>query len=358
MVARLSPEWISQVGAVVLSGLSTASSAVITATDSILSALGKLQAQAVINAQALGNVGRNRILNPRFAIAQRGSGPWTTSGVFTADRWRTLFTGDSYNASLVSLADADRAALGDEYATQAMAFVITGTASGFSQFSQSMENVRVLSGKTVTLSFWAKATSALSLGAYFYQSFGTGGAPSGAVAVAPTTFALTTSWVRYSASVALPSAAGKTLGSNNDHATGLYFGFSAEPAAAAQCGVGVQSGTFWLWGVQVETGAVASPQEARPADLELLLCQRHCQVQSVLCAGYGAALGSTIYGQIPFAVTMRATPTPTYSAITYANASALATSSVSPSTLIVQATGPALGGPCSASASVLLSADL
>ena len=42
MPLRLSPTWISQIEAVVLTGLSTASNALVTATDSILSAFGKL----------------------------------------------------------------------------------------------------------------------------------------------------------------------------------------------------------------------------------------------------------------------------------------------------------------------------
>jgi hypothetical protein len=342
-----------------LTGLSTASATPVAATDTVLTAPGKLQAQCSVNAQALQNYGRNKLLNPRFAIQQRGAGPWTTSGLFTADRWKTLTVTDGYTASLVALTDADRAAIGDENATAAMQFVIAGSVSGFSQFCQSMENVRVLSGKTVTLSFWLKASTALSVGAYFYQYFGSGGAPSAAVAVAPATFALSTGWARYSVSVALPSTAGKTLGTNNDHSTGLYFGLSAEAAAAAQCGVGVQSGTFTLWGVQVEIGAVASPLEARPVDVELALCQRFYQIfPAVFVGGYGGNNG-TIYQQLPLSVPMRAVPALTLSGQSYSNAGSLAAQAVRATDIVLQATVTAiLGGTATASAAATLSADL
>ncbi|HEY2416400.1 MAG TPA: hypothetical protein VGH84_00655, partial [Steroidobacteraceae bacterium] len=37
---------------------------------------------------ALG-VGRNLLHNALFNVAQRGAGPWTTSGAITMDRWAT-----------------------------------------------------------------------------------------------------------------------------------------------------------------------------------------------------------------------------------------------------------------------------
>ena len=356
MPLRLSPTWISQIEAVVLTGLSTATNALVTATDSILSAFGKLQAQSTYNAQALGAIGRNKLLNGRFNIQQRGTGPWTASGAYTADRWLTLVITDTLSVTIVALADADRAAIGDEYATSAMQLVVAGTYSGFTQFGTHMESVRVLSGKTVTLSFYAKASATLSIGAYFYQSFGSGGSPSGGIYVAPATFSLSTTWARFSATYTMPSIAGKTFGSNNDDNTELYFGLSAEPSAAAVTGVGVQSGTFTIWGVQVEIGGVASSLESRGIDVELAMCQRFYINQTVFTAGYAAAAG-TAYGQFVFPVQMRGVPSVTFSAQAYTNASALATVSVRATDLISSITVTATGA-ARATATLALSADI
>ena len=114
-----------------------------------------------VEAQALNNVGRNLFHNPEFLITQRGTGPFTTSG-YTADRWvmgrGTLGSG---SVSLVLLSDADRAAIGDEAALQAVVYTVTGGAgtNDFDEFNQRLESVKPTSGKTVTVSFWAKAAS-------------------------------------------------------------------------------------------------------------------------------------------------------------------------------------------------------
>lgn len=356
MPLRLSPTWNSQIEAVLLTGLSTVTNALVTATDSVLSAFGKLQAQSTYNAQALGDIGRNKILNGRFNIQQRGTGPWTTIGSYTADRWSLLLNVDSMSTSIIALADADRAAIGDEYATSALQSVVAGTTTGFSQITQHVENVLLLSNKTVTVSFWAEASAALSIGTYFAQTFGTGGSPSNTVLIAPVAVAVTTSWARYSVTLTLPSAAGKTLGTNGDAHTEFYFALSAGTGSASQCGVGVQSGTFKIWGVQIEIGATASSLESRGIDMELAMCQRFYINQTVFTAGYAAAAG-TAYGQFVFPVQMRGVPSVTFSAQTYTNASALASVSVRATDLISSITVTAVGAG-RATATLALSADI
>ncbi|MGD0109164.1 MAG: hypothetical protein ABSC06_34780, partial [Rhodopila sp.] len=105
-----------------------------------LSASGVTVAGAV-NATA-GNVfadyGRNLLLNGRFNIQQRGAGAWTASGNYSADRWQLSFIGDTDSVTVVTLADTDRTAIGDESAEYGLQLVVTGVnaAGDYSQIYQ------------------------------------------------------------------------------------------------------------------------------------------------------------------------------------------------------------------------------
>jgi carbohydrate binding protein with CBM4/9 domain len=266
---------------------------------------------SVVQLAALGaNAGRNLLINGRFQVQQRGTGAWTTTGSYTADRWALAVVGDTHSVSLVTLADSDRTGIGDESAIYALQSAVTGaaTASNLSQLYQRIENLRLVSGRTVTLSFWAKGATALSLGAVLQANFGTGGSPSSAVLTSPTTFALSTSWARYQATFTVPSAAGKTFGSNGDSHLGLYLTLSSGTTNAASLGVSAQSGTFQFWGLQLEVANVATPLELRPYGPELALCQRYYQLGSFNVTGYQAA-GSGTSTPISLPSAMRAAPT-------------------------------------------------
>ena len=64
----------------------------------------------------------------------------------------------------------------------------------FADLIQKVEDVRTFAGQTVTISFWAKAASSLTLTPTLSQEFGSGG--SGAVDTAGTAASVTTSWMK------------------------------------------------------------------------------------------------------------------------------------------------------------------
>jgi len=260
-------------------------------------------------ALAANNVGRNLIHNAMFNVAQRGTGPFTAMG-YTLDRWTLIVSSDTDNVRQVVLGDADRAAIGDEAATYVAQNTFTGNAAApaYSLLVQYIEGVRRLSGRTVTISFWANATSALKLGLSPVQVFGAGGSPSAPVTINGQTVTLGTAWARYSVTFALPSIAGKTLGTAGD-STALYFWFSAGANNTAQSGgVPVQSGVINLWGVQLEIGSVASPLEKPDPQVELANCQRFYQVGQILAGTYAPA-GVPVYQGQGLVVSMRGAPT-------------------------------------------------
>ena len=218
---------------------------------------------------AAANVGRNLIHNPLFNIVQRGTG--TFSSGYTADRWRMDFTLDTFVVQPQALAAGNPSFGGDEAASTVLVANVTAGNAGataFSLLSQLIEDVRRLSGKTVTISFWAYANVGTpKIGVGLRQFFGTGGSPSTMVYVNATPVTVTTTPTRYSVTIPLPSIGGKTLGTNNDHYTRLGFFLSAGANTNTIAGgIGVQTAQFGFWGVQLEIGSVATPlEETGPA---------------------------------------------------------------------------------------------
>lgn len=305
------------------------------------------------------NVGRNKLHNPLFGVAQRGTGAFTTA-VYSLDRWLIQLTTDTVSVTQHALGDTDRSQIGDEEANLSLQNAFTGNAAAgaFDFVCQRMENVRRLAGKTVTVSFYAVAASGTpKLGISIDQNFGTGGSPSSAVQGNGQSVTLSTTWSRYSVTFSVPSIAGKTVGSNADHYTQLNLWFSSGATNATRAGsVGVQSGTIQVWGLQCEIGSQATPLEKRDQFAELAHCQRFYQTFTVYALGYNAASGN-IWGTWPYAVVMRGTPSVAYSGQSYSNGSALATYAVNAAAIVVQATVTATG-QASGTGTVTLTADL
>jgi hypothetical protein len=114
---------------------------------------------------------------------------------------------------------------------------------------------------------------------------------------------LSTTWTRFSTVITLPSIAGKTLGTANDHYTALQFFFSSGANNAAVAGnIGVQSGSVALWGVQLEIVApgqtTPSPLEKMDAQQTLAACQRFAQLlPAIAVANYTPVGGQNALGE-------------------------------------------------------------
>jgi hypothetical protein len=304
-------------------------------------------------------IGRNYLINSLMNVIQRGAGPYTATAAYAHDRWLLTLTTDTMSVTPQAISDASRTAIGDEAAEQSLQNVFAGNAAAgaFNTISQRIEGVRRLSGKTVTVSFWAVAASGTpKLGVSLDQNFGTTGSPSAAVNGNGTAVTLSTTWTRYTVTIAIASASGKTLGTDaNSSYTQLNFWFSSGATNATRAGtVGVQSGTVNLWGVQLETGSIATSLEKVPPGIDLQNCWRYYQVFYASWFGYGAASGLIGYSGT-LVVVPRAAPAITPVSPTYVNASGVtAISYGTPSTYQLQATATAAG---TASVIVLLVAN-
>lgn len=273
-----------------------------------------------IGAGSYSDIGRNLLHNGLFRVQQRGTGAFTANGAYSADRWLQALSTSTISTTIVALADADRTAIGDENAEFTLQSVVGGTA-GAGDFAiadiQRIEAVQRLSGKTVLVSFWAKAnTGTPKVGVEMSQSFGTGGSPSSAVTgIGSQAITLSTTWTRYTTTaIAVPSASGKTFGTtvNTDYTQLSFWQSSGSTNNSRAGGIGVQSYTFSIWGVQLEVvpsvATIATPLEKPDPRYEFANCQRFYQVGGGTFGSTGTT-AATLFGFVSLPVVMRATPT-------------------------------------------------
>jgi hypothetical protein len=263
---------------------------------------------------------RNAIINGDFRINQRAFTSTTTNGTYGFDRW-VLVTNNGTCTYSTQAFTVGNAISGYEPINHARMVTSGQTLAGaYSLLVQKIEDVRTFAGQTITISFWAKATSGTpKVAVETEQYFGAGGSPSANVTTYAGQATLSTSWNRYSVTVAVPSISGKTLGTT---AGSSFFELNLWTSAgtdfnARTNSLGIQSTTIDFWGVQVEAGSVATPFEQRPIGTELALCQRYYYKSPYIVSPYVIFnSGNVMSGMHLFPVTMRAVP----SSITYYDA--------------------------------------
>lgn len=259
---------------------------------------------------------RNAVINGDFQINERNALPFTASGAaYIIDRWRYNSVGGSRTVSLVQLTDADRSAIGDENFVNALQFAVTGgsAAGDFEIFEQPIENVRRFAGKTVTASFYARATSgAPFVSMELQQIHGTGGSPtatqSGIGGI--NRVQLSTTFQRFTATISVPSVNGRTFGTNGNDCLLLTLWLSGNNASwgSRVPGIAPQTATIQITGVQVEEGSRALPFEHRPRGVELALCQRFFS-RFLAVASFNANGAGNFFGYpVVFPVQMRGVP--------------------------------------------------
>jgi hypothetical protein len=265
---------------------------------------------------AYNDIGRNYIDNATMGIYQRGTGPFNINGVYTLDRWLILSgAGGSFTVQSTIASDQNRADVGDEACRYLLNNSVTGGAGAgdYALICQRVEGVWRLSGKTVTVSFYANSSVAnMKVGVSIDQNFGTGGSPSTGVTgtgQSVTLSATAAQFRRYNLTFNVPSIVGKTLGTNSNDNIQLNFWFSSGTTQANRAGnIGVQSGVVNMWGVQLEIGTAATAfEKIRPAD-DITHCFRFYQTGQMGCAGYAPVAGNYVAVVTPLQVPLRAVP--------------------------------------------------
>ena len=268
--------------------------------------------------------GKNALINGDFYINQRAFTSVTASGTYTFDRWKSTIVAGGGTTTITPQTFTPGTAPVAGYEGKNFLQMVTAsqtTSAALSAIGQAIENVRNFAGQTVTVSFWAKASSGTpNVKPYVIQDFGTGGSPSGQVYTAATKQTITTSWARYSFSIAVPSISGKTVGTDtNSSSIFAQICVSSGGYYAVLSDVGIQNNTFQIWGVQVEAGSVATAFQTATGTLqgELAACQRYYyRTTPNGSSGYGglsetgiASSTTKVRCQLRLPVTMRIAPT-------------------------------------------------
>jgi hypothetical protein len=251
----------------------------------------------------------NAIINGGFDIWQRGTS-FASASLFqyTADRWfGNSFAGVTATVSRQSFTPGTAPISGYEGEFFLRFNRGAGTVTNASFLTQRIEDVRTFAGQTITLSFFAKAATTGTISVSLNQSFGSGG--SSTVNGTGQNASITTSWSKFSLTFAVPSVAGKTIGSGSY--LDLVFNIP----------VLFGNNSLDIWGVQLEAGAVSTPfkRNAPSIQAELAVCQRYCYAPTLDTSPYTvvgtsyAVTTTTGFFIVEYPVTMRVRPTLTIS---------------------------------------------
>ena len=248
--------------------------------------------------------GKNKIINGDFRISQRGTSFTNTTNGYTLDRWKLVTNGSptTMTTTQQTFTPGTAPVSGYEGSNFYRNVITTVGTLGDCDLNQYIEDVRTFAGQTATISFWAKADAARTLTLYIGQNFGSGGSATVTVNPSGTTFSLTTSWQRFSATYSIPSISGKTIGTSSY----LYPVFRQAVAAGS---------TLDLWGVQFEQGSTATAFQTATGSIqgELAACQRYYWRETGEAYGsYGNGIGvssTQVNFIVPLPVTMRVAPT-------------------------------------------------
>jgi len=244
------------------------------------------------NISAVNSLGfRNRIINGDMRIDQRNAGASGTAiGGYTVDRWAYVASTSSkltwqQNAGSVTPPVGFTNYLG---ITSSSAYSVPS--GEVYELEQRIEGLNVsdlawgtASASAVTLSFWVRSSLTGTFGGAITNSAGNRSYP----------FAYTISsantWEQKSVTIAgdttgtwlTTNGVGLILrfsvgaGSSLSGTAGAWAGSNLYSATGAVSVVGTSGATFYITGVQLEAGSVASPFERRDYGRELMMCQRY-----------------------------------------------------------------------------------
>ena len=280
---------------------------------------------------------RNRIINGDMRIDQRNAGAslTPTDGQYTLDRWRA----GASASSQFSVQQSSIAPTGFNFSmlcTSLSAYSLS-TNDNFEMF-QYIEGFNTsdlawgtANAQTVTLSFWVRSSLTGTFGGAINNSAFNRSYPFSYTISAANTWEYKTitiagdtggTWVGATNGIGIVVCIGLGAGTGRSGTAGSWSGSTFYNATGATSVVGTNGATFYITGVQLEAGSVASPFERRDYGRELMMCQRYLyRISSngtdgcVLSMGF-ANSSTQAFACIFLPVSLRAAPTLTWSGVT------------------------------------------
>jgi len=303
----------------------TATSTNTVTNKTLAAATNTIEARSAPSATSFGF--RNRIINGDMRIDQWNAGASVTQSTslqYTVDRFAIVGS----VASKFTAQQSSLAATGftnSLLCTSSSAYTV-GASEDFS-IRQSIEGLNVddlawgtASASSVTLSFWVRSSLTGTFGgsiansaqdrfyvfSYTISAANTWEQKTITIAGDTTGTWLTTNGIGIRLLWSL--GAGSTV-SGSAGSWGTTFYRSATGAVSV---VGTSGATFYITGVQLEAGSVATPFERIDYGRQLIMCQRYyVAIANRYIWSGNSTSGSTYYYVIPFPTTMRAGPTVT-----------------------------------------------
>jgi hypothetical protein len=250
--------------------------------------------------------GKNLVINGGMDIWQRGTTQSGGGSYFIADRWNHFR--DAY-ASGITVSRQTASLASFQYCARIQRDSGNTSTNGLG-FTQNIESINSIpfQGKSVTVSFWARAgenysSSGSSLLCVIYSGTGTDEASrngiTGSSQIISFASTLTTSWQRFTATGIVPSNSNQILPT-------FYY---------SPTGTSGANDYYEITGIQLEQGSSATPFSRAGGDIqgELAKCQRYYWRTSTggTYKGFGFGMGfSTTQARcmIQFPQTMRTTP--------------------------------------------------
>jgi hypothetical protein len=268
---------------------------------------------------------RNRIINGDMKIAQRGTGPFTVSSEFPVDRFSIRYGMDGA-CSFEQTSEAPSGFVNSvKFTTTTADTDLTGTQSVRFEYRAEGQDVADLgwgtaAAKTVTLSFWVRSSLTGTFGGSLVNNAQNRSYPFTYTISSANTWEYKTvtipgdttgTWLTTNG-IGLRVFFGLGVGPDRSGTAGAWAASSLQSVTGATSVIGTLNATWYVTGVQLEVGSVATPFERRPYGTELSLCQRYYQRQFPL-RGVGVGDGASNVGRIksPLGTTMRASPTAT-----------------------------------------------
>lgn len=265
---------------------------------------------------------KNRIINGACVIDQRNAGVSltpTVTATYTLDRWKSFLT----QASKFSVQQNAGAVTPPVGFTKYLGIT---SASAYSVLAADYFNIsQILEGFNSADLAWGTANaSAVTLSFKVYSSLtGTFGGCIGNGAgnrSYPFTYSIPVANTWTTISITIPGDTTGTWATDNTSSLAIYFNLGAGATNSGTAGswsanfyvsatgsvsvVGTNLATFYITGVQLEKGSIATSFDYRPYGTELALCQRYYEVTDYLMVATG-----TLYSSGYWQVSKRVSPT-------------------------------------------------
>ena len=284
---------------------------------------------------------RNRIINGDMRIDQRNAGAAVTINAATRtygiDRWFGFGQATDGVFTIQQDTNAPTGFVNSTKITTTTADASVG-ASQYYLFGQSIEGFNIAdlgwgtaNAKTVTLSFWVYSSLTGTFGGSLTNNGNNRSYPFSYTISSANTYEQKTITIAGDTSGTWLTTNARGIdvwfdlgcGSSNIGTAGAWVGSGLYGVTGSVKLISTLNATWYITGVQLEVGSVATPFERRPYGTELALCQRYYEksynIETVPGANDGTgshrhgggAMDNDMFTTVKFAVTKRVTPTMT-----------------------------------------------